>query len=99
MGVVAGEVVASAAVKAPVAAGRVEIGYAVAPMRRGKGYASLLIRALLPVLADRGLKVVCVESAVANPASGRVLQKTGFREIGRRLDVEDGQLIVWELVL
>lgn len=99
LGVVGDEVVASAAVKAPVVAGRVEIGYAVAPARRGRGYGTLLVGALLPVLAEKGVTVVCGESAVTNPASGRVLAKAGFREIGRRSDVEDGLLIVWELVL
>ncbi len=99
LAVVGDEVVASVAVKTPIAAGRVEIGFAVAPARRGRGFATLLVAALLPVLAERGVRIVVAESAVTNPASGRVLEKTGFREVGHRLDIEDGMLVMWESTL
>jgi RimJ/RimL family protein N-acetyltransferase len=91
-----GEVVASLAVKDPVAGGAVEIGYGVAPARRGLGVATAAVRALLPVLAGHGVRLVRAETAQGNPASGRVMQKVGFVRVGDRLDPEDGMLDLWE---
>jgi RimJ/RimL family protein N-acetyltransferase len=92
----AGEVVASVAVKAPVAAGMVEIGYGVAPARRGRGVATRMVLALLPVLAGHGVARVRAETAEDNPASARVLVKAGFRDVGRGISAEDGPVIWWE---
>ncbi len=91
-----GEVVASLAVKDPVADGAVEIGYGVAPARRWQGVATAAVRALLPVLAGHGVRVVQSETAQGNPASGRVMQKAGFARVGERFDPEDGLLDLWQ---
>jgi RimJ/RimL family protein N-acetyltransferase len=90
-----GEVVASLAVKDPLADGSVEIGYGVAPARRGLGVATAAVRALLPVLAGHGVRVVRAETAQDNPASGRVMRKVGFACVGSRVDPEDGVLDLW----
>ena len=91
-----GEVIASLAVKEPVTAGAVEIGYGVAAERRGRGIATMAVGLLLPVLAGHGVTLVRAETAVRNPASGRVLLKTGFQRWGGRVDPEDGALDLWQ---
>lgn len=95
----AGEVVASLAVKAPVAGGWVEIGYGVAPARRGRGLATAALILALQELRGRGVAVVTAETSPANPASARVLVKAGFRSAGAREDAEDGPLNLWRLDL
>ena len=94
-----GEVVASLAVKDPVREGAVEIGYGVAPARRGQGVATAAVRALMPVLGGHGVRLVRAETARDNPASGRVMQKAGFVRVGDRVDPEDGLLDLWECAL
>ena len=81
LGVAGGEVVASLAVKEPLAEGVVEIGYGVAPARRGQGVATAAVKALLPVLAGHGVQVVRAETAQGNPASGRVMRKANIRSV------------------
>ena len=90
-----GEAVASLAVKDPLAGGTVEIGYGVAPARRGLGVATAAVCALLQLLAGHGVRVVRAETAQDNPASGRVMRKVGFACVGSRVDPEDGVLDLW----
>jgi RimJ/RimL family protein N-acetyltransferase len=94
-GVAGGEVVCSVAVKDVPRAGSVEIGYGTAPARRGRGHATAAVKALLPLLLAKGVVLVRAETAVDNPASGRVLQKAGFARSGGRHDDEDGALDQW----
>ena len=96
LAVTGGEVVASMAIKDPVQDGVVELGYGVAPARRGRGHATAAVALLLPVLAGRGVRLVRAETAVGHVASGRVLIKTGFPRSGGREDAEDGFLDLWE---
>ena len=91
-----GEVVASLAIKDPARAGVVYIGYAVAPAWRGRGVATRAVGLLLPILAGHGITLVQAETALSNPASGRVMQKAGFARTGERLDPEDGPLEQWQ---
>lgn len=95
LAVAGGEVVASLAVKEPLAGGVVEIGYGVAPARRGRGLATAAVLLVLQDLAGRGVRAVRAETSPGNPASGRVLQKAGFAVVGERVDPEDGPLILW----
>ena len=97
--VAGGEVVASVAVKHPLAAGTVEIGYGVAPAAEGRGVATAAVLALVPLLQAKGARQITAESSPDNPASGRVLTKAGFMQTGRRDDPEDGALIQWQLAL
>ncbi len=94
-----GEVVASLAVKRPVAGGVAEIGYAVAPARRGRGLGTEAVGQFCAALAERGVTMATAETAVGNAASIRVLEKVGFRRVGAREDAEDGALILWEKAL
>ncbi len=99
VGVVDHDVVVSIAVKRPVTDARVEIGYGVALDLRGRGFATMAVLAVLTELHHKGVQLVTAESAVANPASARVLAKTGFVLTGKRPDPLDGVLNLWERVL
>lgn len=78
------------------AVGRVEIGYGVAASRERKGFASAAVASLLPLLSARNANTVTAETSVDNPASQGVLNRNGFKHIGRRVDEEDGPVIMWE---
>ena len=91
-----GEVVASLAIKNPATEGTVEIGYAVAPQRRGRGIATRAVMALMPVLVRHDVALVRAETAVANLASGRVLAKAGFHWHADAISDDDGPVILWQ---
>jgi RimJ/RimL family protein N-acetyltransferase len=86
-----------------VAPGLAEIGYAVVASCWGRGYATEAVRALV----ERARDVPDVERIVGHtpldrPASGRVLEKTGFTLIGEEQDEHEGVPIRvnrWELAL
>lgn len=76
--------------------GAVEIGYGFAPADWGQGYATEAVRALTAhFLQEPGVRTVTAQTAVANPASRRVLEKCGFRQTGTAWDEEDGDLLTW----
>ena len=76
--------------------GRVEIGYGLVPEVWGRGYASEIVGALVAWLLEQpSVRVVTAECLETNYASARVLQKTGFDNVGRRPD-EGGTLLSWE---
>ena len=67
----------------PPSAGRVEIGYSIAPEFRGRGYATEVARMLVErAFAIDGIDVVIAHTTRANPASIAVLTKCGFVEAG-----------------
>ena len=77
--------------------GTVEIGYAVDPAYRRRGYA----RAALELLLDRAaaeplVRTVRVTISPDNVASYRLVVQYGFTEVGEQWDVEDGLEIVYE---
>jgi RimJ/RimL family protein N-acetyltransferase len=86
-----------------VAPGVVEIGYAVVASAWGRGYATEAVRALV----ERARAVPEVERIIGHtpldrPASGRVLEKSGFANVGEEEDENDGvpiRVFRWELVL
>jgi ribosomal-protein-alanine N-acetyltransferase len=80
----------------PDKTGAVELGYGVNRSYHNCGYASEMARALVDwALAQRSVTRVTAECLEDNAASIRVLEKSGFRRAGRRLD-EEGSLILWE---
>ena len=64
----------------PIGDGKWEIGYHVAKAYTGKGYATEAVKAFLPVMAERlGITEVYGIRLLENAASGRVLEKCGFK--------------------
>ena len=78
--------------------GRVEIGYAISPQRRGLGIATDAIRALV-ALAFEGNEIERVLAQVeeSNLASMRVVEKLGFVAAAAKVDADNGVLIQWVL--
>ena len=53
------------------------IGYGVVPWKRGRGYATLALRAILPEARAEGLSYVEITTDPANVASQKVIQANG----------------------
>ncbi|MCU0648166.1 MAG: GNAT family N-acetyltransferase [Gemmatimonadaceae bacterium] len=63
----------------PSADGVVELGYSVCDEWRGRGYASEMVAALAAHAARQpGVALVIAHTSAANPASVRVLERSGF---------------------
>jgi ribosomal-protein-alanine N-acetyltransferase len=75
-------------------ANQVEIGYGVVPSRQGRGVATLAISQLLARIAGLSLDVHA-ETESSNAASQSVLSHAGFQQMGRRHDLDGGDLITW----
>ncbi|GMA14777.1 N-acetyltransferase [Deinococcus metallilatus] len=80
----------------PDAHGDQEIGYGLNPEVWNQGYATEAVSALVAALLARpDVRRVTAQTAITNPASGRVLEKLGFSRVGTAWDEEDGDLLVW----
>lgn len=80
----------------PDATGTVEIGYAVNRSLWGRGYATEAVEAIVAWALTRSeVRRVTAECLESNPASARVLEKSGFLQVGRRRGLE-GELLLWE---
>ncbi|MDA1368466.1 GNAT family N-acetyltransferase [Glycomyces algeriensis] len=78
-----GLVVGSLGLFWPPTDGAVELGYGVAPSRRGRGYASEAVRALTAhAFTAPEVRAVFAHVEPSNPASVRVLEKAGFTPTG-----------------
>lgn len=62
--------------------GEVELGYWIARRYWNGGYATEAVRAVLQIAESLGHKHVVARHFVDNPASGRVLEKSGFHRTG-----------------
>ncbi|GAB3574061.1 hypothetical protein GCM10027445_34380 [Amycolatopsis endophytica] len=82
----------------PDASGMVEIGYAVAPAYRRRGYARAALEALLQRAAhEPQVGTVRVTIGPDNVASYQLASQYGFVEVGEQWDDEDGLEIVYEV--
>ncbi|WP_439383087.1 GNAT family N-acetyltransferase [Amycolatopsis lexingtonensis] len=82
----------------PDPSGTVEIGYAVEPVHRRRGYARAALEALLRRAAgEPRVRSVRVTISPDNLASYRLASQYGFVEIGRQWDEEYGLGIVYEV--
>ncbi|SDM54922.1 Protein N-acetyltransferase, RimJ/RimL family [Allokutzneria albata] len=82
----------------PDAAGMVEIGYAVDPAHRRRGYARAALEFLLRRAADEpDVRTVRVTISPDNEASYRLAAGYGFVEVGKQWDEEDGLEIIYEV--
>ena len=71
----------------------VELGYWIARDHWGRGFATEAVRAVLAVARGLGHRRIVASHFLDNPASGRVLEKAGFRPIAgtsRRFSVGRG---------
>lgn len=95
--VVDSEVVGLCSYKGPPdLAGVVEIGYGIAPSCRQRGYATRAVAHLLKVaVQDRAIRGLVAETMTGNLASQRVLERNGFVREGKRMDPEDGEVVLW----
>lgn len=60
--------------------GAIRVGYSLSRDAQGKGYMTEALRALLPALVTPlGIKRFTADIDVRNPASGRVLERLGFK--------------------
>lgn len=67
----------------PPADGTAQLGYSMLPAYQGQGYATELVGGLLRwAFAQPGVACVAAETEWANPASVRVLEKSGFVRVG-----------------
>ncbi|NHT17541.1 GNAT family N-acetyltransferase [Cellulomonas sp. IC4_254] len=82
----------------PDADGMVEIGYAVDPAHRRRGYARAALEALLQRARDEPeVRTVRVTIAPGNTESRDLAQQYGFTAVGEQWDDEDGPEIIYEV--
>ena len=81
----------------PDASGMVEIGYAVDPAHRRRGYARAALVALLDrARRDPAVRTVRLTMTPDNAASRELARRYGFVAVGEQLDDEDGPELVYE---
>lgn len=79
--------------------GVADIGYGFNPSAWNRGYATEIVTAFSNWLLEQpSIHTVSADTAVTNPASGRVLEKAGFAQVGTGFDEEDGDLLLWRKV-
>jgi RimJ/RimL family protein N-acetyltransferase len=82
----------------PDPSGMVEIGYAVDPEFRRRGYARAALEALLQRAArEPQVRTVRVTISPDNAASYKLASQYGFTEVGEQWDDEDGLEIIYEV--
>jgi [ribosomal protein S5]-alanine N-acetyltransferase len=97
-----GSLVGFGGFKGPPSARRVEIGYAVAPSRRGRGIATAATRWMVDRARDAGVEVVVAHTLAEVNASTAVLERCGFVHVDTTADPDghvSGNVHRWELVL
>ena len=82
----------------PDAGGIVEIAYFTFPGEEGRGLATTVADALFQIASDATPPAVVVRAHTLPEvnASGRVLEKAGFRHLGEVIEPEDGRVWRWE---
>ena len=78
--------------------GEVELGYAVAPGRQGRGIATAVVEELVRRARVAGVNVVSAHTLAEENASTAVLRKSGFARTGQLRD-PDGDVWRWERAL
>jgi RimJ/RimL family protein N-acetyltransferase len=73
--------------KGPPRDGTVELGYAIAPAREGRGLATAAVRAMVrDAFADPGVRAVVAHTLPEPGPSPRVLEKAGFAFAGDAIE-------------
>lgn len=94
-----GALVGNAGWKGAPVDGTAELGYAVAPGRRGKGIATATVRLLIARGRTAGVRLVRAHTLAAESASTSVLRRCGFGKVGELADPDDGPVWRWEFVV
>lgn len=93
------EVAGLCSVTRPPQQGVIDIGYGIAPSRRGRGIASRAVHGIVAwAREDPRVQAITAETSPENLASQVVLAKAGFARVGERIDAEDGPLLCWRCV-
>jgi RimJ/RimL family protein N-acetyltransferase len=95
----AGEVVGLGGFKGPPVAGDVEIGYSIAPSRRGRGYATEVSSIMIERARAEGCTSVSARTLAEESASTTVLRRVGMTRVEELVDPETGPIWRWELRL
>lgn len=81
----------------PNPAGMVEVGYAIVPGRRRRGYARAALRLLMErAAAEPAVRVVRASVRPDNLGSLSLIRRYGFVQVGEQWDEEDGLELVFE---
>lgn len=80
----------------PDADGMVEIGYAIVPEFRRRGYARAAVGELLAYAAANGARVVRASVSPENVASLALIRSYGFAHVGEQWDERDGRELIFE---
>lgn len=84
----------------PDVIGRAEMGYAVLPHWRRRGYAMEATKALMDwARLHHGVARFFLSVAPDNGPSLAMAAKLGFRQVGEQIDEEDGLELVFELIV
>ena len=75
--------------------GTVELGYAVAPARQGRGFATAVVAVLLGRAREAGVEKVIAHTLPEANASTAVLVKNGFVRDGESHDPDEGTVWRW----
>ena len=70
-----------------VSGDRIEIGYAVLPAYRNQGYCTEALKGAVEYLFAEGFREVLAGAFEENPASVRVMVKSGMRKLERREEI------------
>jgi len=90
------EIVGLCSITRPPQDGVIDIGYGIAPSRQNRGIARRAIHDVVAwAEAAPQVRAVTAETSPTNIASQRVLARSGFIEMGERVDEQDGLLICW----
>lgn len=88
--------------KGPPIDGVAELGYAVAPTRRGRGIATAAVEELLAMARESGVRLVVAHTLPEESPSTSVLTRAGFSRVGVVPDPDggvDGMVWRWELAV
>ncbi len=94
-----GALVGNAGWKGPPEDGAAELGYSVAPARRGRGIATAVVRQLLARARAAGLAEAIAHTLPERSPSTSVLTRCGFEKVDEVVDPEDGPVWRWRIRL
>jgi RimJ/RimL family protein N-acetyltransferase len=83
--------------KGPPIDGEVEVGYAIAPERQGRGLATAVVAIMVERARAAGVTLVSAHTLAEENASVAVLRKSGFTRTTEILDPDEGAIWRWEL--